>query len=171
VAVALQDDAGEGAAADHEHLLVVLLQFLDERQEVAVAADDHVGVDVRVGERHLERVERHVDVGAVLVAARRQIALDEANRVLRERAAVLAGACPVGIRDLADHLAALFDRFEDGADVEVLAERALDANLDVVEVDENGDVQTILMRQNRFLAFENLLRVRVEQQRLEVPAR
>ena len=103
---------------------------------------------MRVRERHLERVERHVDVGAVLVAAGRQVALDEANRVLRERAAVLAGTRPVGVRDLADDLAALLDRVEDGADVEVLAERALDADFDVVEVDENGDVQTILVGQN-----------------------
>ena len=85
VAVALQDHARERAAADDEHLLVVLLQLLDERQEVAVAADDDVGVDVRMRERHLERVEREVDVGAVLVAARRQVALHEADGVLRER--------------------------------------------------------------------------------------
>ena len=45
VAVALQDDARERASADDEHLLVVLLQFLHERQEVAVPADDDVGVD------------------------------------------------------------------------------------------------------------------------------
>src|SRR5262249_61083882 len=89
-----------------------------------------------------------VDVGAVLVAAGREVALHESNRVLRERTAVLAGARPVGIGDLADDFAALLDGVEDGADVEVLAERALDADLDVVEVDENGDVQTILVGQN-----------------------
>ena len=84
MAVPLQDDAREGAAADDEDLLVVLLQLLDERQEVAVAADDDVGVDVGVGERHLERVEREVDVRAVLVAAGREVALHEADGVLRE---------------------------------------------------------------------------------------
>src|SRR5262249_41272303 len=60
---------------------------------------------------------------------------------------VLAGAGPVRVGDLADHLAALLDGVEDGADVEVLAKRALDADLDVVEVDENGDVQTVCVRQ------------------------
>ena len=84
VAVALQDHAGERAAADDEHLLVVLLELLDQREEVAVAADDDVGVDVRVRERHLERIERQVDVGAVLVAAGRQVALHQADGVLRE---------------------------------------------------------------------------------------
>jgi hypothetical protein len=78
-----------------------------------------------VGERHLERVEREVDVGAVLVAARREVALHEADGVLRERAAVFAGARPVGVGDLGDDLAALLDGVEDGADVELLAEVVL----------------------------------------------
>ena len=148
VAVALQDDAREGAAADDEHLLVVLLQLFDERQEVAVAADDDVGVDVGMGERHFERVEREVDVGAVLVAAGREVALHEADGVLRERAAVFAGARPVGVGDLGDDFAALLEGVEDDADVEVLAEGGLDADFDVVEVDEYGDVEAILMGQN-----------------------
>ncbi len=147
MAVPLQDDARERAAADDEHLLVVLLELFDERQEIAVAADDDVGVDVRVGERHLERVEREVDVGAVLVAARREVALHQPDGVLGERAAVLAGARPVGVGDLGDDLAALLERFEDGADVEMFAEGGLDADLDVVEVDENGDVDAFLWGQ------------------------
>ncbi len=148
MAVLLQDDARERAPADHEHLLVVLLQLLDQRQEVAVAADDDVGVDVGVGERHFEGVEREVDVGAVLVAARREVALHEADGVLGEVAAVLAGAGPVGVGDLGDDLAALLERFEDDADVEVLAERGPDADFDVVEVDEYRDVDAFLMGQN-----------------------
>jgi hypothetical protein len=64
-----------------------------------------------------------------------------------QRAAVLAGAGPVGVGDLGDHFAAFLDGVEDDADVELLAECGLDANLDVVEVDENGDVQAVLMRQ------------------------
>ena len=147
VTVPLQDDARERAAADDKHLLVVLFQLFDQREEVAVAADDHVGVDVRMRERHLQRVEREVDIGAVLVAAGRQIALHQADGVLCERAAVLAGARPVGVGDLGDHFAAFLDGVEDGADVEVFAERALDADLDIVEVDEDGNVQTILLWQ------------------------
>ena len=147
MAVPLQDDARERPAADDEHLLVVLLQLFDERQKVAVAADDHVGVDVRVRERHLQRVEREVDVGAVLVAAGREVPLHEPDGVLRERAAVFPGTRPVGIGDLGHDLAALLQRFEDGADVEVFAERRPDADLDVVEVDEDGNVQTVLVGQ------------------------
>ena len=151
MAVALQDHARERAAADHEDFLVVLLEFLDEREEIAVAAHDDVGVDVLVRERHLERVEREVDVGAVLVAARRHVALDEADGVLRERAAVLAGARPVGVRDFGDDLAAFLDGVEHGADVELLTEGGLHADFDVVEVDEDRDVETILMSQNESL--------------------
>ena len=42
-------------------------------------------------------------------------------------------------------------RLEDDADVELLAEGGLDADFDVVEVDEDGDVQAFLMRQNEIL--------------------
>ena len=107
VAVALEDHAGERPAADDEHFLVVLLELFDEREEVAVAADDHVRVDMRVREGHFERVERQVDVGAVLVAAGRQVALHQPDGVLREVPAVFARARPVGVGDLGDHLAAL----------------------------------------------------------------
>ena len=59
--------------------------------------------------------------------------------------AVVAGARPVGVGDLGDDFAALLDGLEDDADVELLAEGVLDADFDVVEVDEDGDVETFLM--------------------------
>ncbi len=150
VAVPLQDHAGEGAAADDKHFLVVLFEFFDERKEVAVATDDDVRVDVLVGEHHFERVERQVDVGAVLVAARCEVALHEPDGVLRQMPAVLAGARPVRVGNLRDHLAAFLDAVEHDPDVEMFVEGAFDADLDVVEVDEYRDVETILVRQNVF---------------------
>ncbi len=42
VTVLLQNRAREGAAAHHEDTLVVLLQFVDQRDEIAVAADNGV---------------------------------------------------------------------------------------------------------------------------------
>ena len=59
------------------------------------------------------------------------------------RAAVF-GARPVGVGDLGDDLAAFLDGIEDGADVEVFAGGALDPDFDVVEVDENSNVETVL---------------------------
>src|SRR5262249_53492116 len=50
------------------------------------------------------------------------------------------------VRDLADDLAAFLDGLEHGADVEALTEGVFDADLDVVEVDEDGDVQSFLLK-------------------------
>ena len=143
-AVLLHHLAGEGAAADDEHLLVVLLQFLDQGDEVAVAADDDEGVDVIVGERHLERVECEVDIGAVLVAAGGHHALHEADRMLRHGAAVIAGALPVAVGDFGDDFAAFFDGFEHGADIELPAEGGFDADFDVVEIDKYCNFQSLI---------------------------
>ena len=43
VTVALQDGAGERFAADDEDAFVVLFQLIDQRNEVAVSADDAEG--------------------------------------------------------------------------------------------------------------------------------
>ena len=118
-----------------------LLQFLDKGDEVAVAADNYKRVDVRVGERHLERIEREVDVRAVLVATGRRDALDHADGVLGHRAAVIARALPVAVGELGDDFAAFLDRLEDGADIELEVKGGLDADFDVVEVDEYGNLQ------------------------------
>ena len=80
--------------ADHEDALVVLLQFVDQRDEIAVAADDRERVDVIVRERHLERVEREVYVGAVLVAARRGIPLDHLHGMFRQLREWISPAVP-----------------------------------------------------------------------------
>ena len=73
--------------------------------------------------------------------------------MLCEVAAVLAGASPVGVGNLGDDFAALFERFEDDADVEVFTESGLDADLDVVEIDEDRDVGTFLMGQDESLSW------------------
>ena len=148
MAVALHHQAGEGAAADHEDLLVVLLELFDQADEVAVAADDDVGVDVAVGERHLERVEREIDVGAILVATGREVALNQLGRVLREGAAVVAGPGPVAVGDLGYDVAPFLQSFENDPDVELHPERALDPDLDVVEIDEYRNLQSRCVCQN-----------------------
>ena len=142
MAIALHHQAGEGAATDHKNLLVVLLELLDEADEIAVAADDDVGVDVAVRERHLEGVEREIDVSAVLVAARSEVALYQLGRVLCQRSTVVAGPRPVAISNLGHDVAAFLERFEDYPDVELHAQRALDPDFYVVEVDENRNLES-----------------------------
>ena len=137
----MHDEACELPAADDEDLLVVLLQFLDERDEVTVATDDDKSVDVVVGERHLERVKGEVDIGTILVATGGQVPLHHANRVLREDPAVVTGALPVAIGDLRQDLATFLDRLENGCNVELLIQGSLYTDLDVVEVDEDRDLQ------------------------------
>jgi hypothetical protein len=99
---------------------------------------------VSVRERHLERVKRQVDVSAVLVAAWSQVPLNEFGGMLCEGAAVISCACPVTVGDLGDDLSAFLQGFEDHPDVELRAQRALDSDLDVVEVDENGNLQSCI---------------------------
>ncbi len=154
VTVPLHHHASERAAADHEDLLVVLLQLFDQRDEVAVAADDDVGVDVGVGEGHLQRVERQVDVRPVLVAPGRQVALHQLGGVLGQRTAVVAGARPVAVGDLRYDLAALLQGFEHDADVELCSESALDADFDVVEIDEYRQLQSCVRQTLAFLLIE-----------------
>ena len=143
-AVLLHHLAGKRAAAHDKYFTVVLLELLDQRDEVAVATDDHKGVDVRVRKRHLERIERKIDVGAVLVAARGHHALHQTHGVVGHGAAVVAGALPVAVRDLGNHLTAFFDGFEHRAYVELKAESGFDADLDIVKVDENGNLEFLI---------------------------
>ena len=68
--ILLQNRAGECFAAQHEHGLAVFLQLVNQRNKVTVAADHGKRVHVCVREGHLQRIQRKVDVCAVLVAAR-----------------------------------------------------------------------------------------------------
>ena len=70
----------------------------------------------------------------------REVALNHLDRVLGHAAAVLAGALPVSIGDLGDDFAALFDGFENRTNIEMPVEGTFDADLDVVKVDEYGDL-------------------------------
>ncbi len=141
VAVLLQYRAGERAPADDENAFVVLLQLVDQRDEIAIAADDGECVDVIVRERHFQGVQREVDIGAVLVAARRRISLHHLHGVLGKRARGGFLASPIRVGELGDDFAALLERVEHGGHVELTVQRGLDADFDVVEVDEHRDLQ------------------------------
>jgi len=70
VAVPLQNRAGEGRPPTTKMRLSYCFSLVDQRDEVAVAADDGERVDVIVRERHFQRIQRQVDVRAVLVSSR-----------------------------------------------------------------------------------------------------
>src|SRR3984957_16308335 len=81
VAIPLEYRAGESPPSYYVDAFVVLLQLIHQGDEIAVAADDREGINMVVSEGHLERVEGQVDVCAVLVAARRRVALNHLHRV------------------------------------------------------------------------------------------
>jgi hypothetical protein len=141
VAILLEYRAGESAASDDEDALVVLFEFVDQRDEIAVSAHDREGIDVIVGEGHFEGVEGQVDVSAVFIAARRRIALHHLHRVFGKGAGGRFLSAPIRIRELGDDFAALFERVQHGRDIEFAVECGLDADFDVIEIDEDGDLQ------------------------------
>jgi hypothetical protein len=144
VAVLLEDGAGEGLAAQHEDGLAEFPELVDQGNKIAVAADDGERVDVVVSERHFQGVQGEIDVGAILVAARRGNALHHLDGVGRHlaRRAFLPG--PVRVSELGDDVAALFERVERHRDVEFTLKRGLDADFDVVVIDKHRDIQLVL---------------------------
>src|SRR2546426_1085688 len=60
--VLLKNSARKGASPTDENFLVVLFQFFDERNEIAVTTNNDKGVDVIACERHLQRIESQIDV-------------------------------------------------------------------------------------------------------------
>src|SRR6185312_44401 len=162
-AVALQHAAGEAAAADHEHRLVVLLELLHQGDEVAVAAHHHEGIDVGVVDGHFQRIQRQIDVGAVLVAAGGQVTLDHVHGILGQGTGQFTRALPVAIGNFGNDFAALLERFQHHGQVKVAIERAAHADLDVVEVDEDRDFQ--------FFFVHVVFTPRIHQGRLPAPGR
>src|SRR5260370_26270081 len=144
VTVLLQDRGGAGFAAHDEHGLAVLLQLVHERNKIAVAADDGEGVHVAMGKRHLQRIERQVDIGSVLISARRWQPLHHLHRVFRHAAGGAFLASPVGIGEFGDYVAALLERLNGYGDVEFAPQRGLYADLYVVVVDKDGHAQFFL---------------------------
>ena len=100
---------------------------------------------------HFQRVESQVDVGAVLIAARRHVALHHMHRVLRHLAAVLAGSGPIAVGDLSHNFAPLFQRFQYQGDIKFFSQRIFNANLDVVKIDKNCQLHSFFGHKSLFL--------------------
>ena len=111
--VSLKDPAGKSAATHDKHLLVVLLQLFHQGDEVAVATYYDKGIDVVSCKRHLEGIQRQVDIRSILVAARSYVPLDHMDGMLPHGTAVVAGTLPVSIRNLGDNLTTFLDCLQD----------------------------------------------------------
>ena len=60
--------------------------------------------------------------------------------MLGHAATVFARALPVTVGNLSNDFAAFLNGLENCADIEVTTQRALHSNLDIVKVDEYGDL-------------------------------
>ena len=143
VAVLLQNRARERAPPHHEHRLAVLLQFVQQRDEVAVPAHDRERVDVTVRERHLQRIQRQVDVRAVLVSTRRRHALHHLHRVLRHLPFCPFLPAPVRVGELGHDVSPLAEAFQHRGHFKLPLQCRFHADFNVVVVDEHGDFQFV----------------------------
>ncbi len=143
MAVFLQDGAGEGFSAKHEHTLVVLFQFVEQGHEIAVPADDGERIDVIVRKSHFQRIERQVDIRAVLIAARRWVALNHLHGMFRHGAGGDFLPSPVGVGDAGDDFTAFLQRIQYGGHVKFPVQGGFDADLDVIEVDKHGQFEFV----------------------------
>ena len=144
VAVLLEDRGGEGLAAHHVNGLAVFLELVDQRDEVAIAADDGKRIHMGVREGHFQGVEREVDIRAVLVTAGRRHTLHHLHGVFGHlpRGAFLAS--PVGVGELGDQVSAFFQCVQREGHVKLTAQGGLEPDLDVVVIDEHRDIYFIL---------------------------
>ena len=143
VTVLLQNRTGESLTAQHEYALIVLFQFVEQGDEIAIPADDGECVDVIVREGHLQRIQRQVDVRAVLVAARRRVALHHLYGMLGHGAGGDFLPSPVGVGHAGDDFTALLQCIQHGGHVKFPMQCGFDADFDVIEVDEHGQFEFV----------------------------
>jgi hypothetical protein len=66
VAVRHQQIRGRALDAHTDHHLVVLPELGHQRRKVGITADDHEGIDMRLGVAQVQGIDHHADVGRVL---------------------------------------------------------------------------------------------------------
>jgi hypothetical protein len=71
--------------------------------------------------------------------------------MLGHTAAVIPCAFPVAIGDLRHDFATFLDGFKDCSDIKVAIKGTFDTDLDIVEIDKNGKLETIRSVQNRVI--------------------
>ncbi len=99
---------------------------------------------MRMGECHFQSVEGQIDVTAVFVAAGRRHALHHLDGVFGHGPGGAFLASPVGISKFGDQLAALLERIKRERYIKLPPKSGFYADLDIVVIDEYGDVQFFL---------------------------
>src|SRR5438552_3797366 len=127
-------------AGHHVGPAALVLALRDQWREVAVAGDDHERVDVLLAPAQVHGVHHQPDVRGVLAGGLAPRDLDQLDAVLVQALGVAAEPVPVGIRHLDDDLALLQQPVEDAPHLEGGA-GIPQAQCDVLEVDEHGDLQ------------------------------
>ena len=126
---------------DADHPLVELPQLVHERGEVAVARADHEGGDVLALERHLQRVDRQLDVGGVLARGAHPLRdLDQLDVMTGQGAPVLVEVGPVRVGLACDHPPAFGEGVQHRSKIELHAPQVVaGADRQVLVVQEQGD--------------------------------
>ena len=89
-----------------DHILSVFLELEDQARKVRVTGEQNIRTDFRSDEDQLHPVDRHPDVGRVLLRTPVGGSEDQIDRRLGERDDILRITPPVGISPLDGHLSA-----------------------------------------------------------------
>ena len=122
--------------AHADHLLVVLAQLGHQRRKVGIAADDHEGIDVRLGIAEVQRVHDQPDVGGILARLAHVRNFDQLEIGLVHGGLEFLVAFPVAIGFLDDDAALEQQAFQHGPDVELLVFGVPHTQRHVLEVAE-----------------------------------
>ncbi len=105
---------------DADHLLGVFPQLRHQRRKIRITADDHEGIDVRLGIAQVERIDDQPDVSGILAGLAHMGNFDEFKARLVHRRLEGLVAFPVTVR-LLHHDAALQQQpFQHTLDVELV---------------------------------------------------
>ena len=89
-------------------------------------------------------IDDQIDISAVLVASRGDVALHHMDRVIRQSPAMRPGASPVPVGALGNHLTPLLEGVEDHRKIEGRVESRLHTDFDIVEIDKDRELITLL---------------------------
>ena len=122
-----------------DHPFLVLLELGDQRREVAVAGEQGEEVDVMFGIAQVQRVDHHVDIGAILAAGLALGDVDQLDALAVELAHGVAIVAPVAVGPLVDDASLFQQPLEDQLDLEGLGLHFADAEGQILEIDKDGD--------------------------------